>query len=620
MEEEYDNLQFPVYLNELLDDDGAEAVKSRFYNFFQSGEKVFEWNIKRTDRKGAYRNTMSNGRIRHEGDVIYVDLVLSALNEISALETELHQTIKNTDEILDSADVTTIDFAAGKLLYGSDLQSAYGLPSEVAFNPAEGFPHASIFHPDSLAIFEACVAELLQIPGVKTIEIWLRHRDYVDYSLRRCTFYSIVDQETKVVYQVRGVSHDITLEKYGTENVTAAQIVTYMPDGLVVFSAITGKLLFANQSYYQIIGISQSKMEEEFNNYPLLLISDEPSPELALPEIEEENKDFYREAQLKNHAMRWIEFIGIRKKNHVYGTVRDITLRKELKIQLDRETNFNEIWNNIADELLFRVNIQEKTIFFTGKATANFDLPSHGIPFTLHTLHEGMITKEYEETYYKMAQDIMHGFEKTYDLQLRLKNGNISWYRFEYRIVRESGEPAFAIGKAMNIDYQVELLEKLERESLTGVYNANATKMRSNQILHTSFPKGEESLEQYEHALLVLKIVNYPMLSNNLQYNQRDELMIQIAQRISKRFRDTDLVGRLSDDSFVVFMRKVSNKTMPLQKISDLYSDFQVMNTMQREGCKMEIQISCGYGAKDGTDYETLLENVHLVPVDVEIF
>ncbi|MFI3253082.1 MAG: EAL domain-containing protein [Eubacteriales bacterium] len=619
MEEEYDSLQFPLYLDELLDDAGAKAVASHFYNFFQSGEKVFEWNIKRTDKKGVFRNTMSNGRIRYEGDIIYVDLVLSALNEVSALESELHQTIKNTDEILDSADVTVIDFAKGVLHYGSDLQSAYALPAVANFNPAEGFPHSSIFHPDSLAIFEGCVAELLQIPGVKTIEVWMRHSDYVDYSLRRCTFYSVLDKETDKVYQVRGVSHDITFEKYGTENVPVAQIVTHIPDGLVVFSAITGKLLFANQSYYQIIGVSQRKMEEEFKNYPLLLISDEPSPDLALPEIEVEGKDFSREAQLKNHAMRWIEFIGVRQGTYVYGTVRDITLRKELEIQLNRETNFTEIWNNIADELLFRVNIQEKTVLFSGKATASFDLPSYGIPFTMDTLYKGMICEEYEEAYYEMAKDIKNGIEKTYDLQLKMKNGNIAWYRFEYRIVRESGEPAFAIGKALNIDYQVELLEKLERDMLTGTFNKNAMKVRCNQILNSSFAIDNPDAKQ-EHALLVLRISNYREITSQLNYNGRDELLVQVAERMTKRFRDTDMVGRTAEDTFVIFMRNVANKNTALQKISDLYGDFNLMNTIIREGGKMEFTIRCAYASKDGTSYDVLLKNAEVVPVDMEIY
>lgn len=621
MEQEFDQIEFPVYLGDLLDNEGVAVIKKNFNQLFKSGERTFEWRLQWKDKKGFSHNTIANGRVRHDDGDTYVDMVLSALSEVSNLASQLNENSQIREQILDSADVTVIDFQDGVLRYGSDLQLAYGLPAVTPFQPAKGFPDSYLFMPESLTAFEQAVAELLENPGVKTIEVWMRHRDYVDYSLRQATFFSEIDPEMKVVTVVRGVSRDITLERFGTDNVTVGQIVHHVPDGLLVFSASTGKLLYANDSYYQIIGINQQRMEQEFRNYPLLLINDEENPEISLPEIKDEGVNFVREAQLKNHAMRWIEFLGVRQEDYVYGTVRDITNRKELKIQLDREQSFTEIWNNISDELLFRVNILEKTVHFSGKATENFGFSKEPVPFMVDQLIGGVIPEDYLEDFKQMARDMFAGIEKTYDMQINLKNGSTNWYRFEYRIVRESGDPAFAVGKAVNIDYQVELLDKLERDVLTGFYNANAMKMRSNQILNSSFSAHEEPGQdtEYEHALLLVYIKNYADILSNMNFNQRDEMIVQVSQRIGKKFRDTDLVGRVNDDTFVIFMRNVTIKTMPLQKVSDLYSDFQIFNTMQRDGTKLELDIRCAYSSKDGINYPTLLENAKTVPVDVVI-
>ncbi len=619
MDDQFEQLKFPLDLSDILPLEPAKHLENLFLGAIDSKQPRFQWRMTRPDNFGTVRNVVLTGRLSPQGDGMVAEVVLSSLNQAAALESQLLQCQENYDAVLTSTESTLMDFQARCIHYGSDLQLAYALPASVPFLPEEGFPNQSIFHPESYHLLNRVIGDLLLCEGKQELELWMRHPDYVEYSLRHCTLFSQVGADGRIS-QVRGITRDITLERYGSSNVSVGEIASHIPDGLMVFHHQRGKLSFANDTFYEIVGMSREKLADEYKNYPLLLISEEVCPVLALPEIAQEGQHFLREARLNNHAMRWIAFSGVRRGDYVYGTVRDVTEQKKVEIQLDRETNFNQVLNSIADELLFRVDIPGKTVHFTGKAASSFDLPDQPIPFPLERLHQGkLVAAEHEGEYQNMAEAICRGEEQSYELALVNNQGLVVWYRFEYRILQEAGELAFAIGKGVNIDYQVELLDKLERDSTTGFYNGAAMKLRTNQILHNSFTQ-EEKLEDQSHAFILVSITPQDVASQeNLSLLEREDMTQQLARLIGSKFRDTDIVGRISPQVFGIFMQNITMPSMPLQKISDLYLDFQRYNTMVKSALKISVEIRCAYAKEDGVNYPSLLENAKLIPLDMEI-
>ncbi|MBE6680291.1 MAG: GGDEF domain-containing protein [Ruminococcaceae bacterium] len=107
-----------------------------------------------------------------------------------------------------------------------------------------------------------------------------------------------------------------------------------------------------------------------------------------------------------------------------------------------------------------------------------------------------------------------------------------------------------------------------ERDELTGILNRSATMRYAKQFLAGSGASDT-------HALFMIDIDNFKLVNDTLGHFEGDRFLTELAKEISGCFRDSDLVGRLGGDEFLVLMKYTPTKEIIAEKAEVLLSAMQ---------------------------------------------
>ncbi len=117
--------------------------------------------------------------------------------------------------------------------------------------------------------------------------------------------------------------------------------------------------------------------------------------------------------------------------------------------------------------------------------------------------------------------------------------------------------------------------------------------------------EGREGL----HALFLVDIDNFKAANDQFGHARGDLAISELAGAISEVFRDTDVVGRIGGDEFMVLMENVSDRQAVGAKVCSLLSALQI----EVQGGETEVRLSCSAGVaicEDGdSTYDELYGN-----------
>ncbi len=130
---------------------------------------------------------------------------------------------------------------------------------------------------------------------------------------------------------------------------------------------------------------------------------------------------------------------------------------------------------------------------------------------------------------------------------------------------------------ALNRDLQVQRMQDLERINAAleaEIVERRQAEQRAHELATkdplTKLPNRRSLIERLEHAislanrnkkglaLLFLDLDCFKTINDTLGHDVGDELLIQVAARISSAVRESDMVARLGGDEFVVLMEEMS--------------------------------------------------------------
>jgi diguanylate cyclase (GGDEF)-like protein len=150
--------------------------------------------------------------------------------------------------------------------------------------------------------------------------------------------------------------------------------------------------------------------------------------------------------------------------------------------------------------------------------------------------------------------------------------------------------------------YQVELEHQANYDALTGLPNRSLLHDRLHQAVHGN--RGQRNI-----GVVFMDLDHFKLINDSLGHGTGDRLLKGMAERLRSVLRESDTVGRVGGDEFVLILSDQANEEV-------------VFRTMQRIAARIaepivvdgkELHVTCSAGIslypQDGRDVDTLLRN-----------
>lgn len=133
---------------------------------------------------------------------------------------------------------------------------------------------------------------------------------------------------------------------------------------------------------------------------------------------------------------------------------------------------------------------------------------------------------------------------------------------------------------------RVELLEKAERDGLTGLYNASAGREKIDAFLASA------GAGRGKHIFAVMDLDNFKQINDTFGHLYGDQVIIEMAGMLAQKFRHDDIAVRLGGDEFAVLLLN----TTGFEYVEHLFRELveECSKTYEKDGKKVAVSASIG--------------------------
>ena len=297
----------------------------------------------------------------------------------------------------------------------------------------------------------------------------------------------------------------------------------------------------------------------------------------------------------------------------IYGIQYDVTQDVLAKERYDREIEYLfDMDANVCSAHL--IDVDEWTIVNEKSCYKNDETMRHDVEEFRQAVLQGMGTVECEayNFYSNLTQEhlrsVYQGGQRNFMMEYRrvLPNGELRWIQDDVRFISnpENGHLllAFIISDIeAKKQKEQELIRRAETDGLTALYNRDAFLKKAKDVLK------KENGPDVKHALFILDVDNFKRLNDTQGHRVGDRFLIEMAAAIRSCFRNTDIIGRLGGDEFLVLMRQIPNNEITaknanelLRKINEVCVPYNIPD--------LSVSIGISNFPTDGTIFEELYD------------
>lgn len=207
-------------------------------------------------------------------------------------------------------------------------------------------------------------------------------------------------------------------------------------------------------------------------------------------------------------------------------------------------------------------------------------------------------------------------------------NGEVEHFEAEHRIVHEngvyiwvqmrgvavrdaSGKPYRIAGSMTNITKRKEAERQLTfdalHDALTGLPNRS---LFMDRLYHAS--SRERRNQHYLFAVLFLDLDSFKVLNDSMGHAAGDEMLIEVAQRLSDCLRLGDTVARLGGDEFAILLEDLANKKEALQIAERIKEKLSLPFNIQNQEIFSSGSIGIVFSSTEYDKPEHLLRNADI--------
>lgn len=235
--------------------------------------------------------------------------------------------------------------------------------------------------------------------------------------------------------------------------------------------------------------------------------------------------------------------------SHLEGSVRDVSMRKKAERRLAIQKGlFQQLFDNSPQGILL-----------LGKDGAPMDInPSFTSLFgfdrnDLHSLFEMLLHPDSLEESFAFLSTVLGGTSVSTETQRRTKDGRVipvSMLGYPY-VLDGTISGAFFIFSDISErkSYEEQLTRQALRDNLTGLPNRVLFMDRLNRAMTR-----QQRNTKYRFAVLMIDLDSFKRVNDTLGHQAGDDLLQEVASRLTHCLRTVDTVARMGGDEFAVLL------------------------------------------------------------------
>lgn len=259
-----------------------------------------------------------------------------------------------------------------------------------------------------------------------------------------------------------------------------------------------------------------------------------------------------------------------------------------------------------SKDIIFEWDIKTGHIYHSDTFRQKFGFESPSEHFPEAVIEAGGVPESDEavflQTYRKIAggEPYAEGEFRVYD-----SSHYPLWCRSRVSlIVDENGAPSKGIGILMDIDEEMrekeKIMEAAEKDFLTQTFNKGAAESRIQLWM-------KENAGVQRAGLLMIDVDDFKQVNDTFGHISGDRVLREVTRKISGIFRESDVVGRIGGDEFVVLMKNIQDTEVVTRKAQEIIRIFESCRVgVQKKYC-ISGSIGIALFPENGTTYKELL-------------
>lgn len=435
--------------------------------------------------------------------------------------------------------------------------------------------------------------------------LWLLAEDAFIISIFLIIIYLLINRNTKAAQNT-------------TKRIS--MLINNLSCGVVEFRANENfSIEYISDSMFTMFGYNSDdakQYKDKLKDYLLTIIDNQNYEKLinSVDSTVNSNQQVHFEccAKSKNKEPIWISVDGglietdLKSGPVLQFTFMDITDLKSTVFRIDKDRTRYLKLLSINNDFCFEYYFEKDLIYFSDNALKILNCPSEIKNFSQFIKDKDEITtRNVEQCGIFNKDNFTNEKASSSKLQLLCNDGTYHWFKIDLTPINDAyGKMNSIIGRATDITNEKaetdSIIEASRKDLMTGLLNKVTVESEIRYYLNNS-DSGDKN------AFIIIDVDDFKTINDTFGHASGDEMIKQVSDLLKDSFRNSDILGRVGGDEFVIFMRKISDRDMLEEKIQVFLHDILLISL--EKDCK----VSCSAGivfisGSKNVDYKQLFE------------
>lgn len=534
------------------------------------------------------------------------------------MDTYNKNELKSLVDLVDSAECGLF-----KMTYNSDMTldyandyfyTLYGYTRE-EYTEQFGSKAVARIHPDDAQRFKFSVARQLAMGTSLRFEHRIIKKDgSVAWLLLKA---NATTQEQPLSYlcsciditSMKESYHDLARSKFELDIISNS-----MPGGVVKIRVSDFKILYANNSFYNLGGYSRIEYEENFDNICIGLLHKDDQQA-----VKEKIEEALRHRKILSLEYRIIQRSGEIRWSYLNGSlinsddgspvflcvIMDISMQKEYEKQLEMMQQKQQILSELTHETLWEYDINTDQQMRSGNLEHTFGNEPVISDYKKYLKENSIVHPDDINTYFNQITP-GNSNRKHVKAEIRMKNniGIYTWYRIQGVIIYDKNNaPVQIIGKTVDIDSTkqqfLRLQEDASHDELTRLFNQSAIRSQADAYLDT---KPSDAIS----ALILIDLDHFKIIADHYGRVVADMIISRIVVLITEAFPN-ELIGRINNDQFVVFYKEIPSQNEIKERANKICTSISEIALENHSDLQVTASIGYFFTKESNYTYDLML-------------